>query len=124
MPTVIAPEGVFQARSIARKEGDGGLRLAVPAAIVRGLVHQGWQARWLDVRLNNVMFRVAVRPHPSSVMFGIPKRYCQQLRAGDPIDFELQAATGPRAPTKRRVRGQWRPVAAPLSLPWLGGPRK
>ena len=117
--TIIPNEGVFRFDVIARAEGDGGLRVAVPAAIVRGLVHIGWTGRWLDVRLDESRFKAAVRPHPTSVMFALPKRHRGAIRAGDRITLEIQKASGPRAPRMRRVRGEWRKVSATLSLPWL-----
>jgi hypothetical protein len=114
-------DGVFRFDVVARTEGDGGLRVAVPAAIVRGLVHVGWTGRWLDVKLDDARFKVAVRPHPTSVMFALPKRYRGTVQAGDRVALEIQKAGGPRAPRVRRVRGEWRKATATLSLPWLRG---
>lgn len=120
--TTLPDEGVFRIDVVVRREGDGGLRVAVPAAIVRGLVHVGWAGRWLDVTLGEERFRAAVRPHPSSVMFALPKRHRGDVKPGDRILLELQKATGPGA-AGRRIRGQWRPATATLALPWLGGRR-
>ncbi len=117
--TIIPNDGVFRFDVVARTEGDGGLRVAIPAAIVRGLVHIGWTGRWLDVRLGDVRFKAAVRPHPTSVMFALPKRHRGTVRAGDRVTLEIQKANGPRAPRVRRVRGEWRKATATLSLPWL-----
>lgn len=119
--TILPVDGVFQFESIVRAEGDGGLRVAVPAAIVRGLVHVGWTGRWLDARFDGTSFRVAVRPHPTSVMFGLPRRVRGELRAGDRVALTISAANGPRAPRTRRVRGELRKTNATLSLPWLRG---
>lgn len=117
-------EGVFAFTATVRREGDGGLRVAIPAAIVRGLVHVGWTGRWLDVTLAAARFRVAVRPHPTSVMFGLPRRHCQQIRVGDCVAVELRVMDGPRAPRARRVRGEIRPATPSLALPWLNDKRK
>ena len=119
--TILPVDGVVQFESIVRAEGDGGLRVAVPAAIVRGLVHVGWTGRWLDVKLDGASFRVAVRPHPTSVMFGLPCRHRGELRAGDRVMLAISTANGPRAPRTRRVRGELRRTNATLSLPWLRG---
>lgn len=122
--TILPVDGVFCFVATARAEGDGGLRVAVPAAIVRGLVHVGWTGRWLDVKLNPIRdgaasFRVAVRPHPTSVMFGLPRRHRGEIRAGDQVALAITSASGPRAPRARRVRGELRKATATLSLPWL-----
>jgi hypothetical protein len=117
--TVLPVEGLFRFDVVVRREGDGGLRVAVPAAIVRGLVHVGWAGRWLDVKLDDEHFKAAVRPHPTSVMFALPKRHRGGVQAGDRVVLEIQKANGPRAPKARRVRGEWRPATATLSLPWL-----
>jgi hypothetical protein len=117
--TIIPNDGVFHCDVVVRAEGEGGLRVAVPAAIVRGLVHIGWTGRWLDVRLGENRFKVAVRPHPTSVMFALPKRHRGAVSIGDRVTLEIQKANGPRAPRARRVRGQWRKATATLSLPWL-----
>lgn len=121
---VIPNDSVFRFEAALRQEGNGGLRIAIPAAIVRGLVHLHWEGRWLHVRLlEREPFKVAVRPHPTAVMFAIPKAARDGLQAGDQIALEIYAITGPRAPTRRRVRGRWRPATPLLSLPWLGGKR-
>jgi len=117
--TTLPVDGLFCFTAVARTEGDGGLRVAVPAAIVRGLVHVGWTGRWLDVKLNGASFRVAVRPHPTSVMFGLPRRFRGAIRAGDHVALAITQASGPRAPRARRVRGELRKATATLSLPWL-----
>ena len=117
--TIIPHEGVFRFDVVARAEGDGGMRVAVPAAIVRGLVHIGWTGRWLDVKLGETRFKAAVRPHPTSVMFALPKRHRGAVQVGDRITLEIQKANGPRAPHLRRVRGEWRKASATLLLPWL-----
>lgn len=119
--TVLPHDGVFRFDVVVRAEGDGGLRVAIPAAIVRGLVHVGWTGRWLDVKLSETSFKAAVRPHPTSVMFALPKRHRGAVQAGDRITLEIQKANGPRAPRVRRVRGEWRKATATLSLPWLRG---
>ena len=119
--TLLPTDGAFRFEVIARREGDGGLRVAVPAAIVRGLVHVGWTGRWLDVKLDEEHFKAAVRPHPTSVMFALPKRHRGVVQPGDRIILEVQKATGPRAPRARRIRGEWRKATATLSLPWLRG---
>lgn len=97
------------------------MRIAVPAAIVRGLVHVGWRGRWLDVEFNGRWFRAAVRPHPTSVMFALPRRVRGALEVGAQIGLTISAADGPRAPRSRRVRGKLRKTNATLSLPWLRG---
>ena len=118
--TIIPNDGVFQFEAIVRAEGrDRGLRVAIPAAIVRGLVHVGWTGRWLDVKLDGARFRVAVRPHPTSVMFALPKKHRGAARVGECVALEVRTATGPRAPRERRVRGRWQKASSPLSLPWL-----
>lgn len=118
--TIIPSNGIFSVEVIVRGEGDGrGLRVAVPAAIIRGLVHLGWTGRWLDVKLGEEHFKAAVRPHPTSVMFALPKKHRGQVQAGDRVLLEIQKSNGPRAPRTRRVRGAWRRVSATLSLPWL-----
>jgi len=117
--TVIPSDGVFHFDAIAREEGDGGLRIAIPAAIVRGLVHLGWAGRWLIVQLGDARFKAAVRPHPTSVMFALPKRHRGAVCAGDRVTLEVQKASGPRAPRMRRVRGVLRAATPSLSLPWL-----
>jgi hypothetical protein len=117
--TILPVDGVFRFTAVARAEGDGGLRVAVPAAIVRGLVHVGWTGRWLDVKLDGASFRVAVRPHPTSVMFGLPRKHRGAIRAGDQVALAITSASGPRAPRARRVRGELRKANATLSLPWL-----
>lgn len=119
--TILPVDGTFTFDAIARAEGDGGLRVAVPAAIVRGLVHVGWTGRWLDVRLADARFRVAVRPHPTSVMFALPRKHHGSLQAGDRVTLVIAAANGPRAPRMRRVRGELRKASATLTLPWLRG---
>lgn len=119
--TIIPNDGVFHFEAVARAEGEGGLRVAIPAAIVRGLIHLGWAGRWLDVKLDDAQFKAAVRPHPTSVMFAIPKKHRGAVRAGERLLLEVQQASGPRAPQRRRVRGSWRAVSATLSLPWLRG---
>jgi hypothetical protein len=117
--TVLPVDGVFHFEAVARVEGNGGLRVAIPAAIVRGLVLVKWGGRWLDVCIGAVRFKAAVRPHPTSVMFALPKRAREGLQAGEHVVVELRAANGPPAPRKRRVRGAWRPATPLLSLPWL-----
>jgi len=117
--TTLPVDGLFYFTAVARAEGDGGLRVAVPAAIVRGLVHVGWAGRWLDVKFDGVSFRVAVRPHPTSVMFGLPRRYRGAIHAGDHVALAVTQASGPRAPRVRRVRGRLQKTTATLSLPWL-----
>lgn len=118
--TIIPNDGVFHIDVIVREEGDGrGLRVAVPAAVVRGLIHMGWMGRWLDVKLGEERFKAAIRPHPTSVMFALPKRHRGDVKPGDRVVLEIQKAEGPKAPRTRRVRGKWRQVSATLSLPWL-----
>ncbi len=117
MQTSIPNDGVFKFDVAVRH---GGLRVAIPAPIVRGLVHVGWQGRWLDVLLSDDQrFKAAVRPHPTAVMFALPKRFCGALIPGDRIHLEIEPARGPAAPTKRCVRGRWIPATATLNLPWL-----
>jgi hypothetical protein len=118
--TIIPNDGVFRFEANVRAEGaQRGLRVAIPAAIVRGLVHTGWTGRWLDVKLDDEQFKIAVRPHPTSVMFALPKRHRGTVQVGDRISLEIQKANGPHAPRARRIRGKWRKTAATLSLPWL-----
>lgn len=120
--TILPVDGVFHFEAIARAEGNArSLRIAVPAAIVRGLVHVGWTGRWLDVRFDDERFRVAVRPHPTSVMFALPRRARGNVHAGDRVMLTIAAADGPRAPRVRRVRGELRKATATLALPWLRG---
>jgi hypothetical protein len=126
--TVLPVDGVFRFEATVRAEGNArSLRVAVPAAIVRGLVHVGWTGRWLSVMLDAApcclseepRFRVAVRPHPTSVMFALPQRARGELRAGDRVALTIAAVDGPRAPRSRRVRGEIRRANSSLTLPWL-----
>ena len=118
--TIIPSDGVFRFETTVRVEGAGrSLRVAVPAAIVRGLVHVGWAGRWLDVKLDGARFKIAVRPHPTSVMFALPRKHRGDVHAGDRIALEVCKANGPRAPRTRRVRGCVRKATPSLSLPWL-----
>ena len=119
--TTLPVDGVFHFEAVIRCEGEGGLRVAVPAAIVRGLVHVGWAGRWLNVTLGDNHFMAAVRPHPTSVMFALPRQHRGEVQAGDRITLTIQKADGPRAPRMRRVRGVWRAQNASLALPWLRG---
>jgi len=120
--TVLPVDGVFRFEATVRAEGNArSMRVAVPAAIVRGLVHVGWTGRWLDVEFNGRWFRAAVRPHPTSVMFSLPRSVRGALEAGTRISLTIEPVDGPRAPQTRRVRGELRRVNATLALPWLRG---
>ena len=118
--TTIPIDSVFHFQAIVRSEGNNGLRVAIPAHIVRGLVHLKWQGRWLNVKLIDKTFIVAVRPHPTSVMFAIPKMHRENMKPGSNIELEISAATGPKARATKRVRGITRTANQPLSLRWLG----
>jgi hypothetical protein len=90
--TIIPDEAVFRCQTTARAEGKkekGGLRVAVPAPVVRGLTHLGWGGKWLHVRLKNARWIAAVRPHPTATMFALPKWCRGDVVTGDEIELEL-----------------------------------
>jgi hypothetical protein len=90
--TVIPADAVFRCTAVARTEGKpekGGLRVSVPAPVVRGLMHMGWGGKWLHVRLDGARWIAAVRPHPTATMFALPKWCRGDIAAGDAVELEL-----------------------------------
>lgn len=89
--TVIPSAGVFTFEAVARAEGRGGLRVAVPAPIVRGLAHLGWNGKRLHVRFVDSVqrFIADVRPHPNATMIGLPKALRGGIVAGDVVKLEV-----------------------------------
>jgi hypothetical protein len=89
--TVIPDAGVFRFEAVARLEGRGGLRVAIPAAIVRGLMHLGWAGKQLDIRLldSGQRFVAAARPHPSATMIALPKALRGGISAGEVVKLEV-----------------------------------
>jgi hypothetical protein len=89
--TVIPDAGVFRFETVARLEGRGGLRVAIPAPIVRGLAHLGWGGKRLHARLvdSGQRFIADVRPHPSATMIALPKSLRGGIEAGEIVKLEV-----------------------------------
>jgi len=87
--TIIPSTGAFRVEAVVRAEGNGGLRVTIPAPIVRGLMHLGWAGRWLYVRRDDAAWVAAVRPHPTAMMFALPKWCRGDVAAGDIVELEL-----------------------------------
>ena len=89
--TIIPPDCIFRFRAKTRPEGDG-VRVTIPAAVIRGLRHLGWDEKWLRIQLGQTTFHAVARTQGASMIISLPKRYRGDVIAGDVIDLEIRDA--------------------------------
>jgi hypothetical protein len=77
---------VFRFTAVIRREGYDGMKISIPPAVCRGLMHLGWGGAWLDVRLMNQRCFVYPRLKQWSTTIRIPA----YARIGVQVDQEVE----------------------------------
>jgi hypothetical protein len=88
--TTIPPNCVFRFEGKVRKEGKTGLRMTIPASVIRGLRHLNWNGEWLDVALPAGRWMARTRTQGASMIVALPAWCRGETGIGDRVAVEIQ----------------------------------